>query len=119
MVTASAYRRAASRSWVAELVALASSVVAETAFERALRAEPRSALEAGSTSALVGAVLAGVGPAVVSTRAVAPYLDDGRLVAISHELDLWRPISAITEPGQAIQRTCVHPDPDRPASGCP
>lgn len=67
-------------------------------FERALRTEPKLALEAGSTSALVGAVLAGVGPAVVSTRAVAAYLDTGRLVEIAHELDLWRPISAITEP---------------------
>lgn len=67
-------------------------------FERALRAEPKLALEAGSTSALVGAVLAGVGPAVVSTRAVASYLGSGRLVEISHELDLWRPISAIIEP---------------------
>jgi molybdate transport repressor ModE-like protein len=67
-------------------------------FERALRLQPQLALEAGSTSALVGAVLAGVGPAVVSTRAVRAYLDTGRLIEIPHELDLWRPISAITEP---------------------
>lgn len=69
-------------------------------FQRALLAEPNLALEAGSTSALVGAALAGVGPAVVSKRAVAPYLDDGRLVAVPHELDLRRPISAITQPGR-------------------
>jgi molybdate transport repressor ModE-like protein len=67
-------------------------------FERALRMQPQLALEAGSTSALVGAVLAGVGPAVVSTRAVRSFLDTGRLAEIPHELDLWRPISAITEP---------------------
>lgn len=69
-------------------------------FERALRAQPALALEAGSTSALVGAVLAGVGPAVVSTRAVDSYLDNGRLVEIPHKLDLWRPISAITDPSR-------------------
>lgn len=69
-------------------------------FERALRAEPNLALEAGSTSALVGAALAGVGPAVVSSRAVASFLDDGRLVAVCHELDLRRPISAITQSGR-------------------
>lgn len=67
-------------------------------FESALGLQPQLALEAGSTSALVGAVLAGVGPAVVSTRAVRFYLDTGRLVEISHELDLWRPVSAITKP---------------------
>ncbi|RYE80869.1 MAG: LysR family transcriptional regulator, partial [Myxococcales bacterium] len=49
-------------------------------FERALGVEPRLALEAGSTSTLVGAVLAGMGPAVVATRAVRSYLDTGRLV---------------------------------------
>jgi molybdate transport repressor ModE-like protein len=69
-------------------------------FERALRIEPKLALEAGSTTALVGAVLAGVGPAVVSTRAVASYLDTGRLVEIPHELDLWRPISAVSKPSR-------------------
>lgn len=67
-------------------------------FERALQIQPQLALEAGSTSTLVGAVLAGVGPAVVSTRAVRSYLDAGRLAEIPHQLDLWRPISAITEP---------------------
>lgn len=69
-------------------------------FEAALRSEPRVVLEAGSTTALIGAVLAGVGPAVVSTRAVTAYLETGRLVAVPHELDLWRPISAITAPGR-------------------
>lgn len=67
-------------------------------FESALRVEPRLALEAGSTSALVGAALAGLGPAVVSSRAVAHYVETGRLVEIPHELYLWRPISAVTDP---------------------
>ncbi len=69
-------------------------------FENALREQPRVALEAGSTSALVGAVLAGVGPAVVSARAVTMYLDTGRLIEVTHDLDLRRPISAVTKPGR-------------------
>lgn len=67
-------------------------------FERALRAVPRVAFEAGSTAALVGATLAGLGPAVVSARAVSTYLDTGMLVEVRHALDLWRPISAVRLP---------------------
>lgn len=76
-------------------------------FERALKAQPKLALEAGSTSALVGAVLAGVGPAVVSARAVAMYLETGRLVEIPHELDLRRPISAVTDPRRRFNEHAV------------
>ena len=64
-------------------------------FERALRATPRVAVEAGSTAALVGAALAGLGPAVVSVRAVSTYLSTGTLAEVSHDLDLWRPISVV------------------------
>lgn len=64
-------------------------------FERALRLEPRLALQADSTTALVGAARAGVGPAVVSRRAVAAELETGRLVEVATELDLWRPLTAI------------------------
>lgn len=67
-------------------------------FQRALRLKPRVALEAGSTAALLGAVLAGVGPAVVSARAVVDYQETGRLVVVPHVLDLRRPLSAIRRP---------------------
>jgi len=64
-------------------------------FETALRAEPRLALEAGSTTALLGAALAGVGPAVVSGRAATAAVETGRLVVIPTELDLSRPFLAL------------------------
>ncbi|MBA4609574.1 LysR family transcriptional regulator [Aeromicrobium sp. Marseille-Q0843] len=64
-------------------------------FERALRFEPQLAMEADSTTALIGAARAGVGPAVVSRRAVASELETGRLVEVPTDLDLWRPLTAI------------------------
>ncbi|MDT0203380.1 LysR family transcriptional regulator [Nocardioides sp. AE5] len=69
-------------------------------FERALRARAGVALEAGSTAAMLGAVLAGAGPAVVSRRAVTAYVETGRLVEVRHGLDLRRPISAVSPPGR-------------------
>lgn len=73
-------------------------------FERALQASPKVAIEAGSTAALVGAVIAGLGPAVVSARAVSSYLDTGVLVEIAHDLDLWRPISAVRLPQRRFRQ---------------
>lgn len=64
-------------------------------FERALAAQPRIAMEATSTTAMVGAVLAGVGPAVVTPHAVRAGLDTGELVEVRHGLDLERPLTAI------------------------
>jgi DNA-binding transcriptional LysR family regulator len=64
-------------------------------FERALRQEPQLALEATSTLALVGAALAGVGPAVVSERSVAAEVETGRLVAVPTALDLLRPLTSV------------------------
>ncbi|MET0523765.1 MAG: LysR family transcriptional regulator [Nocardioides sp.] len=64
-------------------------------FERALAAQPRIAMEATSTTAMVGAVLAGVGPAVVTPYAVRAGLDTGELVEVRHGLDLERPLTAI------------------------
>lgn len=64
-------------------------------FERALRREPRTALEASSTTALIGAALAGVGPAVITARAVTNELETGRLVEVATGLDLMRPLTAI------------------------
>ena len=46
-------------------------------FEWALGQRPTVALQAGSTAALLGAVRAGLGPAVVSERAVAAEVDTG------------------------------------------
>ena len=64
-------------------------------FERALGQEPRMALEAGSTTALIGAARAGLGPAVVSARAVSFEIEAGRLVAVPTTLDLERPLTAV------------------------
>lgn len=64
-------------------------------FEAALGEAPAQALEVSSTAALLGAAQAGVGPAVVSARAAAHAVDAGRLVTVSHELDLRRPLTAI------------------------
>ena len=57
-------------------------------FERALAAQPRIAMVAASTTAMVGAALAGVGAAVVTPYAVRAGLDTGELVEVQHELDL-------------------------------
>lgn len=64
-------------------------------FERALGEPPRIGMVATSTTAMIGAAVAGVGPAVVSPRAVAASVATGQLVVVNHELDLERPLSAI------------------------
>ncbi len=64
-------------------------------FERALAAQPRIAMVATSTAAMVGAALAGVGPAVVTPHAARAGLDTGELVEVHHGLDLGRPLTAI------------------------
>lgn len=64
-------------------------------FEQALAAQPRIAMIATSTTAMVGAALAGVGPAVVTPYAVRAGLDNGELVEVRHDLDLERPLTAI------------------------
>lgn len=64
-------------------------------FEHALGSMPRLSLEVSSTAALIGAALAGVGPAVVSARAVAAHLELGRLVEVRHRLQLRRPLTAV------------------------
>ena len=68
-------------------------------FEKALGQKPRTALEAGSTTALLGAVRAGLGPAVVSARAVEIELELGRFVAVPTDLDLDRPLTAVWRTG--------------------
>lgn len=72
-------------------------------FDRALGAAPRLALEATSTSALIGAAVNGVGPAVVSEVAVRPHLTSGALVDIPNDLDLRRPLRAIWRAGETLR----------------
>lgn len=64
-------------------------------FDRALGAQPRVAMVATSTTALVGAVTAGVGPGVVTPYAVRAGIGTGELVEVRHPLDLERPLTAI------------------------
>ena len=64
-------------------------------FEAALGSAPGQALVVSSTASLLGAAQAGVGPAVVSERAAAHALEAGRLVLVSHQLDLRRPLTAV------------------------
>lgn len=68
-------------------------------FERALGEVPTIALQAGSTAALLGAVRAGLGPAVVSARAVAAEVEAGHLIAVPTTLDLERPLTAVWRKG--------------------
>ncbi|UYM06863.1 LysR family transcriptional regulator [Solicola gregarius] len=72
-------------------------------FDRALGTEPRIALEASSTSALVGAAVNGVGPAVVSEVAVRSHLDAGVLVEVTTQLDLRRPLFAIWRADETLR----------------
>jgi DNA-binding transcriptional LysR family regulator len=71
-------------------------------FERALAARPLVAMVATSTTALVGAAVAGVGPAVVTPYAVRVSIETGDLVEVLHELDLERPLTAIWRPDRPL-----------------
>lgn len=64
-------------------------------FDTALGAPPLVALEASSTSAVIGAAVSGVGAAVVSEVAVRGQLDLGVLVVVPTELDLRRTLRAV------------------------
>ncbi|TSD68188.1 LysR family transcriptional regulator [Aeromicrobium piscarium] len=64
-------------------------------FDAALARMPVVALEAGSTASLIGAAQAGIGPAVVSARAVRGHLDRGELVEVETDLDLRRPLTVL------------------------
>jgi DNA-binding transcriptional LysR family regulator len=64
-------------------------------FEAALRARPLVALEVSSTAAIIGAAIAGFGPAVVSGLAIRGELATRTLVEVPHELNLRRPLTAI------------------------
>ncbi|MGN7246952.1 LysR family transcriptional regulator [Janibacter anophelis] len=71
-------------------------------FEAALGARPTTALQAGSTAALIGAVRAGLGPGVVSERAVAAEIAARHLVAVPTVLDLERPLTAVWRKGSRM-----------------
>lgn len=71
-------------------------------FERSLGQRPTVALQAGSTAALLGAVRAGLGPAVVSQRAVDAEVDAGGLVVVPTILDLERPLTAVWRKGARL-----------------
>lgn len=84
-------------------------------FEGQLRREPQVAMEGTSTAALVGAAVAGLGPAVVSARSVSSELDTGRLREVPTELDLFRPLTAVwrreqrlTDPAAELLRIAAH-----------
>lgn len=64
-------------------------------FEDALGEHVSVALEASSTTALIGAAIAGVGPAVVPARSVTAEVGTGRLVEVGTGLDLMRPLTAV------------------------
>jgi DNA-binding transcriptional LysR family regulator len=53
------------------------------------------ALEVSSTAAIIGAAVAGFGPAVVSGLAIRGELATRTLVEVPHGLDLRRPLTAI------------------------
>lgn len=71
-------------------------------FNQALGLEAQVAMIATSTTAMVGAALAGVAPAVVSHLAVGPAIERGDLVEVRHDLDLVRPLTAVWRPGQTL-----------------
>ncbi|WP_375000571.1 LysR substrate-binding domain-containing protein [Aeromicrobium sp. CTD01-1L150] len=64
-------------------------------FERALRQQPKVGLVASSTTALIGAAAAGLGPAVIPSRAANAEIVAGRLAKVDTELDLMRPLTAV------------------------
>ena len=71
-------------------------------FERALRMRPKVAIEASSTTAVLGAALSGAGPAVISALAVRHHVETGQLVEVASDLDLRRPLSAVWSRGQRL-----------------
>ena len=74
-----------------------------TTFEVALGTTLNVSFEASSTATLIGAALAGLGPAVVSTTAVVGHIQSGRLVAVAHPLNLIRPFTAIWNPNRPLK----------------
>lgn len=72
-------------------------------FTRALGAEPRVALAASSTGAVIASAMSGLGPAVVSGLAVQEQIAAGRLAAVPTDIDLVRPLRAVWERGARLR----------------
>jgi DNA-binding transcriptional LysR family regulator len=71
--------------------------------------EPRASMELGSTTAIKAAAIAGSGPAVLSSLAVATELHSGQLVAVAcPELRLDRTIRAIWPPRRPLTGAANH-----------
>jgi DNA-binding transcriptional LysR family regulator len=71
--------------------------------------EARPSLELGSTTAIKAAAIAGSGPAVLSSLAVAGELRGGELIAVPcAELQLDRTIRAIWAPGRPLTGAAAH-----------
>lgn len=71
-------------------------------FDRALGSQPKIAMEAGSTSALLGSVLSGIGPGAVSEIAARAAIESGTLVEVATDLDTERPLRAIWSSRQRL-----------------
>lgn len=67
--------------------------------------ETRPLLELGSSTAVRGAVIAGIGPAVISELAVRTDITDGRLIPVDAEgIELRRALRAVWFAGRALTR---------------
>ncbi|RLV54881.1 LysR family transcriptional regulator [Aeromicrobium phragmitis] len=74
-------------------------------FEAALGSAPTVALEASSTASLVGAVIAGIAPGVVSERAVTAAVQNGELVPVATTMNARRPLSVVWSRERRLSRT--------------
>lgn len=71
-------------------------------FDQALGTQPQIAMEAGSTRALLGSVLSGIGPGAVSEIAARAAIESGTLIEITTDLDTSRPLRAIWSSRQKL-----------------
>ena len=71
-------------------------------FDQALGSRPRIAMEAGSTCALLGSVLSGIGPGAVSEIAARGAIESGALVEVETDLHTARPLRAIWSSRQRL-----------------
>lgn len=72
-------------------------------FTRALGREPRLALEASSTTTVLGAAAGGLGPAVVSELSAGEFLQAGRLAEVPVAVDLRRQLRAVWPTGTRLR----------------
>ena len=72
-------------------------------FTRALGEEPRVALEAGSSAAVLASAAGGIGPGVVSELSATEHLRTGRLVEVPVDVDLRRTLRAIWPSGTRLR----------------